>query len=95
MPCYKIHITGTVFKNGFRYFLKSKASLHEITGKVYYTNGSSVEVIASGEREKMEDFLKVCTEGNQLFQVTGTNVAEIPDQEYSTFEVEDEFTNER
>lgn len=95
MPCYKIQITGSVFKNGFRYFLKAKASLYGITGKVYYTNDSSVEVVASGKEEQLKKFINDCTDGNQLFHITNTKVVEIASQDFTNFEVEDEETNDK
>ncbi len=62
-----------------------------IKGKVYYTNASSVEVIASGDRERINNFMKVCKEGNRLFHISNIEISEIADREFSSFEVEDDI----
>lgn len=89
MPCYKIHITGSVFKTGFRYFLKEKAVANEITGKIFYENSSSVGIKASGTEEGLKRFLEFCSIGNQYYHITRMEVTEIPPKKYPTFEVED------
>jgi acylphosphatase len=91
MLCYKILISGSVFKTGFRYYLKAKASLLGITGCVYYENENSVGVIASGNPEVLEKFMEFCMIGNRFVKITRIEVFEIPEQEYSSFEVEDEL----
>jgi len=90
MPCYKIHITGAVFKTGFRYYLKAKAAPLDITGFVYYENDNSVTVIASGNPEDLDKFLDFCKVGNHFFCITKTEIVEIPGVEYSSFDVRDE-----
>jgi acylphosphatase len=91
MLCYKILISGSLFKTGFRYYLKAKASLLGITGCVYYENENSVGVIASGNPEELEKFMEFCMIGNQFYKITGIEIIEIPHHEYSSFEVEDKI----
>jgi len=91
MPCYKIHITGSVFKTGFRYYLKDKALFLGITGKVYYVDESTVGVIASGTSEKMFLFLEFCETSNHFVQITNIDISKIPPQEFTSFEVDDEI----
>jgi acylphosphatase len=89
MPCYNIHITGAVFKTGFRYFLKAKASLLGIIGRVYYENETSVGITASGTKENLKSFVECCSLGKQFFRIDRIEVTEILPQEFSSFEVED------
>ncbi|MFO7614432.1 MAG: acylphosphatase [Bacteroidales bacterium] len=91
MPCYNIHITGAVFKTGFRYYLKAKASLLGITGRVYYESETSVGITASGTEEGLKSFIECCSPGNRFFRIVRIEVAEISLQEFSSFEVEDEM----
>ncbi len=90
MPSNKIHITGSVYKTGFRYYLKAKADYSGVTGVVFYEDDKSVGVIASGSEEKMNDFLKFCKAGCPLAQISHTEIFEVPNQEFSSFEVIDE-----
>ena len=89
MPCYKIQITGSVYKTGFRYYLKARASSLGITGRVYYENEMSVGIKASGTEENLRNFMDCCSPGNRFFHIDRIEVEQIPPQEYSFFEVED------
>lgn len=91
MPCYNIHITGAVFKTGFRYYLKAKALSLGITGRVYYENKTSVGITASGMEEGLKSFVECCSLGNRFFRIDRIEVTEILPQEFSSFEVEDEI----
>lgn len=91
MPCYKIHITGTVFKNGFRYYLKEKADLSGITGKVYYENGFSVGVTASGSHNEIKRFMEYCNIANPFFKIHQMVITEVPPGEFYAFEVIDDI----
>ncbi|MBN1339534.1 MAG: acylphosphatase [Bacteroidales bacterium] len=93
MPCYKIHIAGSVFKTGFRYYLKEKAVLSGIKGRVYYENGESVGITASGTEEEVKKFLDFCSIGNPFFRINRLEVVEAPPEEFSSFEVEDIVTD--
>ena len=93
MPCYKIHVTGSVFKTGFRYFLKEKADSNGITGRIYYENSSSVSIKASGTEADLKKFLEFCSIGNRFYHVDRMEVVEAPDEEFSSFEVEDRSMN--
>jgi acylphosphatase len=90
MPCNKIHIVGSVYKTGFRYYLKAKADLSGVTGVVFYEDDNSVGVIASGSEEKINTFVEFCKTGYPLVEITKTEVSEVPYQEFYSFEVIDE-----
>ncbi|MBN1338680.1 MAG: acylphosphatase [Bacteroidales bacterium] len=91
MPCYKIHIKGSVFKTGFRYFLKEKAALNGITGKVYYENFSAVGITASGTEAGLKNFLEYCSIWNRYYHIDQVEISEVPPEEFSTFEVVDDI----
>lgn len=91
MPCYKIHITGSVYKTGFRYFLKEKAALNGITGKVYYEKLSAVGITASGTEAGLKNFLECCSIGNRYFHIDRVEISEVPPEEFSNFEVVDDI----
>lgn len=95
MPCYKIHVTGSVFKTGFRYFLKEKAVSYGITGRIYYENRSSVGIKASGTEENLKRFMEFCSIGNRFYRVDRMEVVEAPEEEFFSFEVEDDIIDEK
>ena len=90
MQCNKIHITGSVYKTGFRYYLKAKADFSGVTGVVFYEDDKSVGVIASGSDENIKKFLEFCKEGTSPVHIDHIKIFDIPYQEFSTFEVVDE-----
>lgn len=95
MHCYQILITGNVFKTGFRYFLKEKATLLGINGSVYYKTSRSVAVIAVGTIEALNSFLDFCQVGDKLFLIKKMEVTEIQPKEFLSFEVVDEAPMEK
>lgn len=90
MPCYKIHISGAVFKTGFRYYLKGKADLCGVTGYVHYESDNSVTVVASGNPETLDKFMGYCKVGNHFAKITKTLIVEIPSVEFPSFDVRDD-----
>ncbi|MCD4735913.1 MAG: acylphosphatase [Bacteroidales bacterium] len=89
MLTYKIHISGKVFKNGYRYFLKEQASRHQISGYVNYLPDRSVEIVASGFYGSLQKFFKACSEGFTGNEVDSVRLEEIPVREFESFEVID------
>lgn len=89
MPCYDIHIKGDVFKTGFRYYLKARAEMNGITGRVYYQNDGSVRVIISCKAEALKTFLEFCNITNPFFRILQMEISETADQKFSCFEVAD------
>ena len=90
MPCNKIHISGSVYKTGLRYYLKAKADFSGVTGVVFYEDDKSVGVIASGSEKNVNRFLEFCKEGFFPAHIDHIKITEIPYQEFSSFEVVDE-----
>lgn len=90
MPSYQILINGSVFKTGFRYYLKEKAEQNGITGRIFYEKGSAVGIVASGTEQGLKRFIESCNVGNPLFRINKLEVVETPPAEFSSFEVEDD-----
>ncbi|MCF8365873.1 MAG: acylphosphatase [Bacteroidales bacterium] len=90
MPCNKIQISGSVYKTGFRYYLKAKADFSGVTGVVFYEDDKSVGVIASGSEENINKFQEFCKEGFSPVHIDHIKIIEIPYQEFSSFEVIEE-----
>lgn len=72
----RIHaiIEGTVQGVGFRYFVQDAAHLLGITGWVRNRWDGSVEVMAEGEKEKLNQLLNALRHGPRSAHVMGVNV---------------------
>jgi len=90
IQCLNIKIEGKVFKTGFRYFLKQKASLYHITGYVYYKSNNSVGLLAQGKPETLDNFLHHCRHGNNETKIESVQFKNIPQIAINTFEVVEE-----
>jgi len=90
MPSYNIHISGSVFKTGFRYYLKAKADMCGIKGRVCYDNGASVRATISGSREKIRKFFECCNVANPFFKISHMEIKETAAEEFSSFDVQDD-----
>jgi acylphosphatase len=93
MQSLKIHITGKVYRTGYRYFIKQKASLLNIYGCVSYCPDRSVEILAAGENDNLDEFLKYCRTGNKDSVVEELHLSEISSATFDAFEVVDEETS--
>jgi acylphosphatase len=93
MQSLKIHITGKVYHTGYRYFIKQKASQFDITGCVFYCPDRSVEILAIGENNNLDEFVKHCRHGNNDSVVEEIKLSEIPSAALDSFEVVDEETS--
>lgn len=71
----RIHaiVEGTVQGVGFRYFVQDAANLLGVTGWVRNRWDGSVEVIAEGEREKLNQLLSALRRGPRSSHVMGVN----------------------
>jgi acylphosphatase len=90
MRAIRIKITGRVYRTGYRYYVKQKASKLNIRGGVLYCPDRSVEIIAVGEKNDLDEFLKQCMIGNKDSKTEKMSITEIPSGNYDTFEVFDE-----
>jgi acylphosphatase len=89
----KIQINGNVYHTGYRYFIKQLASLYEITGYVNYCPDRSVEILATGDNDDLDEFIKHCRTGNKDSIVEEVRLSEIPLTAFDSFEVVDAETS--
>ena len=85
--CCQIIIKGKVQGVFFRKFTKSAANSFGIKGFVKNQTDGSVYIEASGENEKMEQFIQWCHKGPDNARVENVSVNEIPIKEFSSFEI--------
>lgn len=71
-------INGLVQGVGFRYFVLRAAARHQVKGTVRNLPDGSVEVIAEGERDAMEEFKKDLATGPSMAHVTSLDEFDIP-----------------
>lgn len=80
----RLHITvsGVVQGVGFRYFTQMKAVQYHITGWVRNsTDGEAVEIVAVGDRDNLDKFIKSLRQGNPFSKVSDIDVNELTDTE--------------
>ncbi len=86
----RLHIVvkGTVQGVGFRYYAQMKAVQHKITGWVKNTDQGTVEMVAVGEKEDMDLFLKDLRQGNPFSKVSELETKELAETEpYQSFKI--------
>ncbi|MCG0278046.1 MAG: acylphosphatase [Thermanaeromonas sp.] len=67
-------VRGRVQGVGFRYFTRDHALALGINGWVRNRYDGTVEGVAEGPQEKVEEFLSLCRQGPQLAHVEGMEV---------------------
>ncbi|MDP7506784.1 MAG: acylphosphatase [Candidatus Woesearchaeota archaeon] len=67
-------IHGTVQGVFFRDFTKQQAKSLNITGYVKNQTGNSVELVAEGEEESLNQLLQLCKQGPSSAEVTNLNI---------------------
>lgn len=90
METTRLHalIHGYVQGVNFRWYTRQRASLLGLSGYVRNRADGSVEVVAEGPREKLEQLLAWLHHGPSLASVERVDVSwEEPTREYSSFEV--------
>ena len=78
MVARRFLIAGGVQGVGFRYFALRAAARHQVKGTVRNLPDSSVEVIAEGDREAMEEFKKDLATGPIFSRVSGLDETDLP-----------------
>ena len=89
MHCFRIRITGRVYKTGYRYFLKQKADQLRITGEVCYLPDRSVQVVAEGKKADLDKFLEACLVPNNESSIEQYTFEPLEVSHYVAFEVVD------
>ncbi len=89
--CYnvaiKIKISGNVQGVFFRAFVKERAIELGLKGYVKNMPDGSIEIIAQGKQEALEEFIKRCRKGPPLAKIENTEIKKVPDQEFATFSI--------
>jgi acylphosphatase len=84
--CKRVHYAGTVQGVGFRYTTWNVAKHYNVTGDVKTLAGGDVELVAQGEAEEVERFLRGVA--NQMAEyIREQRVADIPAAEFDSFDI--------
>lgn len=81
-----LRITGRVQGVGFRYSMFYAAQNYGITGWVRNCNDGSVEAVAQGETEQVDEFIAWAHKGPSLCEVDGVEISEATG-DFETFEI--------
>jgi acylphosphatase len=73
----RISVGGLVQGVGFRYFVYREAHALGLTGYVQNLPSGQVEILASGDRGLLEDFIKVVRVGPRYASVSQVNVEDV------------------
>jgi acylphosphatase len=76
MATKRYRVTGRVQGVGFRYFVWREAEVLGVDGWVRNMADGSVEVRASGSRDKLEELARRLEEGPRFSRVTSVSVAD-------------------
>ncbi len=88
MRAVKMRIEGHVQGVGYRYYTYRLAKRYGIRGYVKNLPDGSVEVVAEGDGENFERFLKDVARGPHSAIVTNVSVEDIPPRGFESFEIE-------
>lgn len=89
-PAVRVHIwvTGRVQGVGFRAFVVSSAGFIGVRGWVRNVGWNTVEAVAEGSREQVEQFVSAVKSGPRASRVDESRMEEeTPTGEFSTFEM--------
>lgn len=82
-----IIISGKVQRVGFRQFIKYKAKKLDIKGWVKNLPNGNVEGMFCGDRENLNNMIKICKEGPYLARVSDLKITELTDEEFDNFTI--------
>ena len=87
MKNLRIHISGKVYKVGFRYFVKQQAIRAGITGTVCYLDNNTLIIEASGNDEALNKFINFCRIGTIGSQIESITISNSPVTVFRSFEI--------
>jgi len=87
MKTVEIHITGKVQGVGYRYSALYKATELGIQGYVKNNYDSTVTIVAEGEEEKLDEFVKWCHNGPSHAIVESVTVTNTEPSHHKTFKI--------
>lgn len=73
----QIIVSGTVQGVGFRYFTQMKAVQFGITGWVKNQPDGTVEIVATGDKEDLDQFISQLREGNPFSKVSDIKIEQL------------------
>jgi acylphosphatase len=89
MPQLRLHVSGVVQGVGYRYFIQDLAQELNLTGYAQNRPDGSVEVIAEGDKDKLELLLVAAKKGPRSGQVENVETEwSEADRKWYSFEVE-------
>ena len=88
MLTVSITISGKVQGVWYRQSAKEQAQQLGITGQVRNEPDGSVYIIATGTKEKMDQFINWCKKGPPKARVTNIDFKELPLQQFTHFTIE-------
>ena len=87
MPTISILVTGKVQGVFYRQSTREKALSLGIRGTVENRPGGDVLVIATGDRDKLDQLVNWCRQGPPRAEVVDVSVKEIAPQEHTSFSI--------
>lgn len=87
MPTFHIIVKGKVQGVFYRASAKQKARELALGGWIKNTVEGNVEVMVTGEQQKIESFIQWCHKGPEEAIVTHVEVLQAPDQSFDSFNV--------
>lgn len=87
MKTCKITISGVVQGVGFRYFTLLLAEQHNLVGWVRNNSNGSVEMMVSGEDNKVDEFTNKVILGHKFSKVEGVDIQNIEYKRFEKFEI--------
>ena len=83
-----IFISGKVQGVGYRFYMKRKAEELNINGSVQNTHDNSVEAVAEGEDEAIQEFIRHLRKGPFMAKIEKIDIQEEkPEGDLSSFDV--------
>lgn len=82
-----IMVSGRVQGVGFRYFIKQSAEGLQIKGWVRNLYSGDVEIMVSGEKQALEDFITSIWSGNGFSRIEGVEIEQVDYQRFKHFEI--------
>jgi acylphosphatase len=84
---FELIIEGRVQGVGMRYFVYTRALKYEINGFVKNMPDGNVEIICSGESEKMDKFIAELKKGPSFSFISEVRINETSESDFKNFEI--------
>ena len=87
MVTYRMDIEGRVQGVGFRFFVLKTSQQFDIKGFVKNIKDRSVLVEATGEENKMNEFIAACRQGPSAARILNFKLSQLPTKDFQEFEI--------